>query len=120
MRGLTRRCLGLLGQPAPQGPAGPNGPAGSQGPTGLTGPIGPAGSTGPAGPTGPGVPAGGATNQILHKTSAADYATAWASPTALFTPVTISGRRGMIRSTVLTDLLAALAAQGIITNSTTA
>ena len=30
-----------------------------------------------AGPPGPGVPAGGATNSILIKTSAADYATAW-------------------------------------------
>jgi hypothetical protein len=34
--------------------------------------------------------------------------------------VTISGRRGAIRSAVLTDLLAALGSQGIITNNTTA
>jgi hypothetical protein len=38
------------------------------------------GPTGPAGPPGPGVPTGGATGTVLTKTSAADYATGWATP----------------------------------------
>jgi hypothetical protein len=40
-----------------------------------------AGAQGPAGPAGPGVPVGGTTGQALVKTSAADYATAWANQT---------------------------------------
>lgn len=50
-----------------------NGPVG---PTGLTGP------TGATGPAGPGVAAGGTTGQALVKTSNADYATGWATPSA--------------------------------------
>jgi hypothetical protein len=37
--------------------------------------------TGPQGATGAGVPTGGTANQILTKTSATDYATAWQTPT---------------------------------------
>lgn len=43
----------------------------SKGDTGVTGP------TGPTGATGAGVPVGGTTGQILNKTSATDFATAW-------------------------------------------
>lgn len=40
--------------------------------------TGPAGATGATGATGPGVAAGGASGQILVKTSSTDFATAWA------------------------------------------
>lgn len=43
----------------------------------LTGPAGPQGDPGPPGP---GVPAGGTDGQVLTKTSATDYATAWETP----------------------------------------
>ena len=75
--------------PGPQGPQGiqgATGATGAQGPTGATGSQGPkgdpgtAGATGPQGNPGPGVPAGGTTGQRLQKTSATDYATAWATP----------------------------------------
>lgn len=41
------------------------------------GDVGPAGATGPTGPAGVGIAAGGATGQVLAKTSNADYATGW-------------------------------------------
>jgi len=63
-------AISVAGQPGPQGP---------QGPTGATGPQGPTGATGP---TGPGVPTGGTAGQVLQKTSATDYATAWVKPVA--------------------------------------
>jgi hypothetical protein len=53
------------------------GPTGPQGPIGNTGPQGNAGATGA---TGPGVATGGATGQVLTKTSATDYATNWQTP----------------------------------------
>jgi hypothetical protein len=63
------------------------GPTGPTGPTGLTGEIGPTGAdstvTGPTGPTGatgdagPGVPVGGATGQVLAKSSSTDYDAGW-------------------------------------------
>jgi hypothetical protein len=56
-------------------------------PPGPAGPAGPAGATGPAGP---GVAAGGATNAILSKASAADYATAWTTAPIL-TGLTLTG-----------------------------
>ena len=96
------------------GPAGPTGATGSQGPAGpastVPGPAGPAGPTGPAGPAGPsgptaGLPAGGATGTVLTKTSAADYATAWQTP---------SGGAGLPADTVVA------AATRIIANLTTA
>lgn len=68
---------GATGAQGPKGDTGAQGPAGAQGPQGTTGAQGPAGATGPAGP---GVPAGGATGQVLTKTSGADYATGWQTP----------------------------------------
>jgi Collagen triple helix repeat (20 copies) len=77
---------GVAGEPGPQGPPGPQGdpgPAGADGAdgaTGATGPQGPQGNPGTTGPAGPGVPTGGTAAQILTKTSATDYATAWQTP----------------------------------------
>lgn len=83
----TPGATGATGPQGPQGPPGPQGAAstvpGPQGPQGDTGPQGiqgPAGTTGAQGPAGPGVPAGGTANQVLTKTSATDYATAWQTP----------------------------------------
>lgn len=45
--------------------------------------IGKQGPTGPEGPAGPGFPAGGATGQVLAKTSSVDYATEWVAPSGL-------------------------------------
>lgn len=56
------------------------GPVGPQGPQGIAGPEGPQGATGATGPAGPGVPTGGTVTQVLAKTSATDYATAWVNP----------------------------------------
>ncbi len=55
------------------------GGTGATGATGATGPQGPAGAAGPTGPTGQGVPTGGTTGQVLKKSSATDYDTAWAA-----------------------------------------
>jgi len=71
--------IAAKGDTGPQGPQGATGATGSQGPQGNVGPQGPVGSTGATGPAGPGVPAGGTTAQMLVKTSATDYATAWTS-----------------------------------------
>jgi hypothetical protein len=94
---------GPTGPTGSTGPAGPMGPTGSTGPTGptgadstVTGPTGPTGPTGSTGPTGadstvtgptgptgaqgelgPGVPVGGATGQVLAKSSSTDYDTGW-------------------------------------------
>lgn len=75
--------IGVTGPIGPEGPQGVEGPTGPQGVQGLTGDIGPAGPIGDAGPQGPGgpagtgVPPGGATGQVLAKTSAVDFATEW-------------------------------------------
>lgn len=53
------------------------GPTGGQGPQGIQGIQGIQGAQGQAGQ---GVPVGGTTGQVLTKTSAADYATAWQTP----------------------------------------
>jgi Collagen triple helix repeat (20 copies) len=74
---------GPAGSAGPQGPAGPTGP---QGVTGLPGPAGPQGPAGATGPAGPGVPAGGSIGQVLTKTSAVDYATAWQQPAPQVAP----------------------------------
>jgi len=63
------------------GMQGPQGPTGSTGATGPQGPIGNTGPQGPTGATGAGVPTGGTTGQVLAKTSGADYATSWQTPT---------------------------------------
>jgi predicted RecA/RadA family phage recombinase len=49
----------------------------AQGPKGDKGDTGSAGATGPAGADGQGVPAGGSEGQVLVKSSATDYDTAW-------------------------------------------
>lgn len=87
----------------PTGPEGPQGDTGPQGPTGAASTV--PGPAGPQGPTGPGVATGGTTGQILTKTSAADFATAWLaadlSPVPLLTPAddtrnTYSGPSGRL------------------------
>ena len=60
---------------------GATGPPGGQGPPG---PAGADGADGAPGAPGVGVPTGGTINQVLAKTSSADYATAWiTSPTGI-------------------------------------
>ena len=54
--------------------------------------IQPTGARGETGATGAGVPTGGATIDILKKTSATDYATEWETPTSGATPDTIVRR----------------------------
>lgn len=77
---------GPQGEPGPTGPQGPQGNAGPQGVAGATGAQGPQGDPGPTGLqgpqgiAGPGVPIGGASGQVLTKTSATDFATAWTTP----------------------------------------
>jgi hypothetical protein len=65
---------------ARQGLPGPTGPAGADGADGADGVPGPPGAQGPPGQPGQGVIAGGTTGQLLTKTSATDYATAWQDP----------------------------------------
>ena len=80
---------GATGATGPTGPTGAKGATGATGETGPTGAKGSTGSTGPTGNTGPtglsGIPTGGATGQMLVKTSATDYDTKWSVPTYLFT-----------------------------------
>lgn len=73
---------GPAGDPGPQGIAGVAGPTGPAGPAGATGPAGPAGANGTNGTNGVGVPTGGTTGQVLAKSSSADYATQWVTPSA--------------------------------------
>jgi len=54
--------------------------------------IQPTGARGEAGAAGVGVPTGGATNDILKKTSATNYATAWETPTSAATANTVVRR----------------------------
>lgn len=73
-------ATGATGSQGPKGDTGSQGPkgdTGAQGIQGVQGPAGTTGATGSQGPAGPGVPVGGTTGQILAKTSATDYATAW-------------------------------------------
>ena len=75
---------GEPGTPGATGATGAQGPQGLKGDTGATGAQGaqgPAGTAGAQGPAGPGVPTGGAAAQVLTKTSATDFATAWQTPT---------------------------------------
>lgn len=72
---------GPQGEPGEQGPTGPQGEIGPTGPQGETGPQGPAGADGADGAPGAGVPTGGATGQVLAKSSETDYATQWVDPT---------------------------------------
>lgn len=85
---------GPQGLPGNDGAQGPQGPQGIQGPQGLTGQQGlqglpgndgaqgPQGIQGPQGPAGPGVPIGGTTGQVLTKASAADFDSAWQTPSS--------------------------------------
>jgi len=77
-------ATGATGPPGPTGAdstvPGPQGPKGDTGAQGLQGPAGTNGTNGAQGPAGPGVPVGGTTSQVLTKTSATDFATAWQTP----------------------------------------
>jgi len=79
-------AAGATGATGPAGATGATGAAGAAGATGATGPTGPKGDTGDTGPAGAtgatgaageGVPVGGTSGQVLAKTSATNYATAW-------------------------------------------
>jgi len=69
-------AAGADGEDGAQGIQGIPGTAGSQGIQGIQGVPGNPGSNGQ------GVPVGGTTNQVLAKTSATDFATAWVTPSA--------------------------------------
>lgn len=89
---------GLRGIAGPKGDTGADGPAGPTGLTGATGPKGNTGDTGPAGADGTngvGVPSGGTTNQVLAKTSATNYATAWVDPAGA-TVTSVNTRTGAV------------------------
>jgi hypothetical protein len=70
---------GIPGQDGAQGPAGQDGAQGLQGEQGPQGIQGPPGQDGA---NGQGVPTGGTTGQVLTKTSNADFATSWQSPSS--------------------------------------
>jgi len=78
----ARIGTGPQGATGATGPQGVPGATGAQGATGATGPQGATGATGATGAPGQGVPTGGATGQVLAKTSGTDYATAWQTPGA--------------------------------------
>jgi hypothetical protein len=85
---------GATGATGPPGPQGDPGPTGTQGPPGVQGDMGPQGvqgNPGVQGPAGPGVAAGGTAGQVLSKTSATDYATAWSSPPTTLPPSGAAG-----------------------------
>lgn len=67
---------------------------------GPEGPQGPAGATGGTGPAGPGLPAGGSVGQVPTKASGADYDTAWVTPPAASTSITLTS--GQFRRAALT------------------
>lgn len=74
---------GPQGEQGIQGPKGYTGDQGAEGPQGIQGIQGIQGATGPKGDngdTGAGVAAGGSTGQILSKSSATNYDTAWVNP----------------------------------------
>jgi hypothetical protein len=96
---------GPAGVPGPQGPQGATGSQGPKGDTGTQGPAGPTGSTGaqgPVGATGPGVAAGGTTGQMLVKTAATDYATAWQTPVTQAAVDALTARVATLESQVAT------------------
>ena len=76
--GIPQGPQGTPGETGPQGPQGTPGATGPQGPQGIQGETGP---QGPQGQAGVGVPAGGAENQVLAKSSGADYDTNWVTIT---------------------------------------
>lgn len=109
-----RFLSGLPGVPGTPGATGPAGPTGSTGPTGATGATGLTGPTGATGATGAGVPIGGAAGQLLTKTSATDYDTAWQALdpalTALATQIVTPEEYGAIGDGVANDTVAINAA----------
>ena len=95
-----------------QGPAGATGATGPTGATGAQGPkgdTGATGATGSQGPAGPGVPVGGSTGQVLKKTSATDYATAWQAESGGISPTIVDAKGDLIVATG-PDAVARLAA----------
>lgn len=74
------------GATGPQGETGPQGIQGIQGPQGPQGDTGPQGIQGPTGATGPGVAAGGSAGQVLVKSSATNYDTAWQDVVGSYAP----------------------------------
>ena len=70
---------GEQGEPGAEGPEGPQGIQGIPGDEGPVGPVGADGADGAVGPAGPGLPVGGAVGEIIVKSTAVDYATAWSS-----------------------------------------
>lgn len=74
---------GPTGPPGADGAPGQDGADGQDGVDGAQGPQGPPGTPGTNGTNGTngvGVPTGGTTGQVLTKTSGADYATQWSTP----------------------------------------
>ena len=90
----TTGATGSQGATGFTGIQGATGFTGIQGATGPTGRTGPTGSQGATGATGVGVPPGGSINQVLAKSSGADYATNW---------VTMSSGSGGTTTTVIGD-----------------
>ncbi len=73
---------GDTGTAGAKGDTGAQGIQGVKGDTGATGATGAAGANGTNGTNGQGVPAGGTAGQVLSKSSATDYATAWTTPSS--------------------------------------
>ena len=106
-------ATGATGAQGPQGETGATGPQGPQGETGATG------ATGPQGPAGVGVPSGGATGDVLRKTSATNYETYWDNLTALDIPYdnTSSGMTATDVQAAVTELNSSLTEYAEITDS---
>lgn len=78
--------------------------------------VGPQGPQGPTGATGAGVPVGGTTGQVLAKTSATDYATAWTSPatgTVTSVAATVPGFLSVSGSPITTSGTLAIGYSGV-------
>jgi collagen triple helix repeat protein len=100
---------GETGAEGPQGATGATGATGAEGPQGPTGAQGPKGDTGAqgvTGPPGPGVPVGGTAGQLLTKTSAADYAAVWQTPTLPILPNNTYLRSYQTDGTTVDNLIA--------------
>jgi hypothetical protein len=104
-------AAGAAGTPGTPGAAGAKGDTGAAGTPGTQGTPG---TPGTAGATGPGVATGGTTGQILSKSSATNFATAWITPpkgaaVADSAAIDIDGANAKIN-----ELLASLRAAGLI------
>lgn len=69
--------IGLDGPQGEQGLPGAKGETGAQGIQGIAGEVGPKGEKGDTGDTGVGIPIGGNADQVLTKSTSADYDTEW-------------------------------------------